>query len=277
MNTAQNFEFNFHSTKFFGQYFKPDSCRGVVVLVHGMGEHANRYNSFVIPSLLDQNLAVVSYDQFGHGQTEGKRGHNPGYDTLLDCLGLVISKAEELFEKLPVFLYGHSMGGNVVINYCLRRQHAIAGLIATSPLLELAFDPPKWKMTAGKIIRKIAPALTLPSELDARAISRDPAEVQKYIDDPLVHDKISANYSLAVFEAGTWAIEHASKLSIPSLIMHGTGDQITSHRASERFVNNSKNKAELVLMEDGYHELHNDLDKGAFMAILTNWLLKQLD
>lgn len=276
MSSAQNFKFNFHSTNFYGQYFKPDSCKGVVVLVHGMGEHSKRYNSFVIPSLLNENLAVLSYDQFGHGQTEGKRGHNPGYDSLLDCLDLVISKAQELFENLPIFLYGHSMGGNVVINYCLRKEHPVTGLIATSPLLELAFDPPKWKMTAGKIIRKIAPALTLPSELDARAISRDPIEVQKYIDDPLVHDKISANYSLAVFEAGAWAIEHASELSIPSLIVHGTGDQITSHRASERFAKNSNNKAELMLMEGGYHELHNDLDKQAFIELLTNWLVKQL-
>lgn len=276
MSTALEFSFNVHSTKFYGQSFEPAICKGVVVLVHGMGEHSGRYHSFVIPSLLKENLAIITYDQFGHGQTEGKRGHNPGYNSLLDCLDFVISEAEERLPKVPLFLYGHSMGGNLVINYSLRKKRSVKGVIATSPLLELAFEPPKWKMTAGKIIRRLAPSLTLPSELDATAISRDPVEVQKYMDDPLVHDKISANYSLAVFEAGNWAIEHASKLEIPTLVIHGSGDQITSHDASERFVNNSKKQAVFASIEGGFHELHNDLNKTQFITIICDWLQEQL-
>ncbi len=275
--THQEFDFNFHKTKFYGQYFQPETIKGVVVLVHGMGEHSGRYTSFVIPKLTQQNLAVVTYDQFGHGKTEGKKGHNPGYESLLDSLKVVVKKAQELYPKQPLFLYGHSMGGNVVINYVLKREHPFKCVIATSPLLRLAFQPPKWKLSAGKLLQKIAPAITMPSELDASAISRDAKEVQKYKDDSLVHDKISANYSLSVFDEGEWAIANAHKLNTTTLLAHGTGDQITSHKASEEFVVNSNSKAELKLFENGYHELHNDLEKEKFIQTIINWITNQIN
>jgi alpha-beta hydrolase superfamily lysophospholipase len=273
----QEFKFNLYNTKFYGQYFKTDTVKGVVILVHGMGEHANRYTNFVIPKLLEKNLSVITYDQFGHGRTEGKRGHNPGYEAVLDCLGHIIDKAKEVFGDAPLFLYGHSMGGNVVINYALRNEHHLKGIIATSPLLRLAFKPPTWKLFLGKIIQKIAPSITMPSELDVNAISRDSTEVKKYTDDPLIHDKISPNYSLTFFETGEWAIKNAHKLQTPMLIIHGTGDQITDHTASIEFVNNSNVMASLELFENGYHELHNDLEKDKFIETLTNWILKTLN
>ena len=186
----------------------------------------------------------------------------------------MIDKAQELYPKQPLFLYGHSMGGNVVINYVLRREHSLRGVVATSPLLRLAFQPPKWKLSAGKFLQKIAPSITMPSELDAGGISRDFEEVKKYKNDPLVHDKISANYSLSVFEAGEWAIANADKLSTPLLVVHGTGDQITSYKASQEFVKNTKGKAELLLFENGYHELHNDLEKDAFITSIIKWIAK---
>jgi alpha-beta hydrolase superfamily lysophospholipase len=273
----QEFEFNLHNTKFYGQYFKTDTVKGVIILVHGMGEHSNRYINFVIPKLLEKNLSVITYDQFGHGKTEGKRGHNPGYEAILDCLSHIILKAKEVFGDAPLFLYGHSMGGNVVINYALQKEHSLKGIIATSPLLRLAFKAPSWKLFIGKILQKIAPSITMPSEIDVNAISRDSTEVKKYIDDPLIHDKISPNYSLTFFKTGEWAIKNAYKLQTPMVVIHGTGDQITDHMASTAFVNNTNGIASLELFENGYHELHNDLEKDKFIETLTNWILKTLD
>ena len=274
--TQHEFDFNFKKTKFYGQYFEPKKIKGIVVLVHGMGEHSGRYTSFVIPKLIENNLAVITYDQFGHGKTEGKKGHNPGYSYLLDSLEIIIKKAQELYSSLPMFLYGHSMGGNVVINYTLKRKHNFKGVVATSPLLRLAFQPPKWKLAAGRLLQKIAPAITMPSELDASAISRDSKEVKKYNDDPLVHDKISPNYSLSVFSEGEWAIANAKELTTPMLVIHGTGDQITSHKASEEFAKNGNSKVELKLFEGGYHELHNDLEKDLFIQTISNWITNQI-
>lgn len=272
----KEFDFQFCKTTFFGQYFEPETIDGIVILVHGMGEHSSRYADFVIPKLNEKNLAVITYDQFGHGKTVGKRGHNPGYTYLLDTIDLIIEKSISLFGNKPLFLYGHSMGGNVVLNYSIKRKHSLKGVIATSPLLGLAFQPPKWKLSAGRLLGKIIPSITLPSELDATAISRDSTEVEKYINDPLVHDKISPNYSIEVFDAGNWAIENASKLNTPTLVIHGTGDQITDYKASEKFVENSHQKATIVLFKDGYHELHNDLEKETLVTTLTDWIQKNM-
>ncbi len=272
----QEFQFNNHNTKFFGQYWTATNTIAIVILVHGMGEHSTRYTSSVIPTFLQHDISVIAYDQFGHGKTEGKRGHNPGFDAVLDCVQIVSKKAKSVFGDVPTFLYGHSMGGNVVINYVLRRKHHFTGVIATSPFLRLAFQPPSWKLAIGKILHKIAPAMTMGNELDTNAISRDQDEVQKYIDDPLVHDQISANYSLIFMKTGEWAIENAKNLNTPMLVLHGTGDQLISHKASLEFVENTHGKATLKLFEDGYHELHNDLCKQEMIETSVNWIQSQL-
>ncbi len=271
--THQEFNFNFYNTKFFGQYFKSDIVKGVIILVHGMGEHSGRYADFLIPELLKQNLAVITYDLFGHGKTEGKKGHNPNFEAVLETVTIVTNKAKEVFGDVPFFLYGHSMGGNVVLNYALREEHNFKGIIATSPFLRIAFKAPAWKLTIGKIIQKIAPSVTMPNELDPTHLSRDSIEVKKYIDDPLVHNKISPNYSLTFFETGEWAINNAKKLQTPTLVIHGTDDKITDHKASATFVENTNGKASMKLFKNGYHELHNDLEKEKFVETITNWIL----
>jgi len=272
----QEFDFNHFNTKFYGQYWQADTTKAVVILVHGMGEHSTRYTDSVIPKLLQHHISVIAYDQFGHGRTEGKRGHNPGYDAVLDCIKIIALKAAKVFGNKPTFLYGHSMGGNVIINYVLRREHHFVGVLATSPFLKLAFDPPLWKVSIGKILQKIAPAMTMANELDVTAISRDKLEVQKYIDDPLVHDRISPNYSITFMETGSWAIKNAAKLTVPMLVLHGTGDRLISYNASKEFVKNSNGKALLKLFENGYHELHNDLCKEEMINTLINWIETQL-
>lgn len=272
----KEFDFNCHHLKFYGQYWQTEQTKAIIILIHGMGEHSTRYADFVIPELIKHNISVIAYDQFGHGKTEGKRGHNPNYNAVLDCVKIVAEKAKNVFGDIPTFLYGHSMGGNVVINYILRRKNSFKGVIATSPFIKLAFEPPSWKLAIGKLLQKIAPSITMGNELDVTAISRDKAEVQKYIDDPLVHNKISPNYSLTFMKTGLWAIENASKLSIPMLVLHGTGDRLTSYRASEEFVKNTHGRARLKLFENGYHELHNDLCRTEMIHVIINWIESQL-
>ena len=269
--THEFFHFNLYNTKLFGQYWQPVIPKAVIVLVHGMGEHSSRYEDFVIPKLLENGYAVVTYDNFGHGRTEGKRGHCPSYEALINSVESVIVKANELFPNLPKFLYGHSMGGNLVINYTLRKNHELKGVLATSPFLRLAFQPPIWKMTLGKTMLKLWPSITLPSELEEEAISRIPEEVKRYTEDPMVHDKVSPMFTFPIMEAGEWAIEQANKLKTPMLVLHGTGDRIIDYKASEQFVNAS-GKAELKLFEGGYHELHHDLCRDEFMGAILDWL-----
>ena len=274
--THQEFQFNVSNIHLFGQYWKADTSKAVVILVHGMGEHSTRYTDSVIPVFLEHNISVISYDQFGHGKTEGKKGHNPNYKAILDCVDSIVEKAILVFGSIPLFLYGHSMGGNVVINYVLRRKHSFTGVVATSPFLRLAFQPPAIKLAIGKILQKIAPSLTMGNELNADDISRDKKEVEKYINDPLVHDRISPNYSLTFIETGEWAINNAQLLAVPMLLLHGTGDKIISYKASKEFVENTNGTSTLKLFEGAYHELHNDLCRDEMFKVVIDWIEAQL-
>lgn len=272
--THQEFNFNYHKTNFFGQFWKPEKTKAIVVLIHGMGEHSGRY-IHVAKKLTDNNFGVISFDHFGHGKTTGKRGHNPSFDAVLESISKLIDKAKDIFGNKKIFLYGHSMGGNAVINYTLRKKHNLQGVIATSPFLKLAFQPPKWKISLGKIMQKIAPSITLGNELDPNDISRDSNEVNKYINDPLVHDKISPNFSLTFIDSGEWAINNASLLKTPMLLLHGIDDKIIDYRGTEAFAENANNTT-LKLYENGYHELHNDLCKDEMLQNIVDWILQQV-
>ena len=270
--TQKEFDLQIAGVSLKGQYYTPKATKAIIVLVHGLGEYSKRYEKNVVPFLVKNSFAVLSFDLFGHGSSQGKRGHHPGYNYIMDAVDHMISRARSHFKGKPVFLYGHSMGGNVVINYCLRRSNLPNGLIATSPFLGLAFKPPKWKIFIGKVFDKLLPSVTMPNELDVNAISRDPIEINMYMDDPLIHDRVSTGYSLRFIETGEWALQHANQLKTPLLLLHGTADRITSHEASGEFAKRSKGKSELVLVEGAYHELHNDLDKEKVLRIIAKWI-----
>ena len=273
--TLNEFEFQVAETILHGQYYSPKKIDAVIILVHGLGEHSKRYEREVVPALLDNSMAVISYDQFGHGQTKGKRGYHPGFSFLLDSIDQMIHKSNELFHAKPIFLYGHSMGGNIVINYGLKRNSALQGLIVTSPFLRISFEPPQWKMAFAKVLDKVMPSLTMPSDLDVTAISRDEDEIAAYKLDHLVHDRVSTGYSLDIMKNGEWAIEHANDLKLPMLLLHGTKDRLTSYAASEEFANKSK-QVQLVLFENAYHELHHDLDKYKVLEKIISWIKDEL-
>ncbi|MCX2678739.1 lysophospholipase [Galbibacter sp. EGI 63066] len=271
----QGFDFFYRNTKLFGQHWREENPKAVVVLVHGMGEHSGRYTGSLIPELVYAGYAVISFDHFGHGHTEGKRGHCPSYNAVLKTVEMVFEEKEEVYGDLPTFLYGHSMGGNVVLNYAMRYDPNIKGIIATSPLLRMAFDPPKWKMTLGKFFYRTLPFITLPSGVEPKYISRNEKEIIKYKEDPLVHNRISPNYVFPFIKWGEWVISNPKELKHPLLLLHGTGDYITSHWASKAFGKQS-DLIDVKLYKGGYHELHNDLDKKDVFETVTNWMDDQL-
>lgn len=266
-----NLPLKYKDTPIYCWHVQPGIPKGIVVLVHGFGEHSGRYLSEVVPQLLDAHLAVIGYDHIGHGRSGGKRGHCPSYEALLFILHQVILKAKSIYPDKPLFLYGHSMGGNLVLNYALRSTIDMRGVIATSPYLRLAFHPPKWKMILGKWMLKLFPAITLSSGLDPGGISRIPEEVERYLADPLVHDKVSPMFSFPVMEAGEWAIKHAHLLKTETLLLHGTGDRIIDYKGTESFHENAT-VTTLKLKDGAYHELHNDVCRDEVLLTITTWL-----
>lgn len=270
-----DFSLEAYKIAIYGQYTQPNEVRAVTVLVHGFGEHSGRYKEHVVPALLHSNSAVVLYDNIGHGQSGGKRGHCPNYEALLNILESVVLKARSFFPSIPIFLYGHSMGGNLVLNYVLQREEGFNAVIATSPYLRLAFKPPGWKMFLGKLMLHLMPSMTMASGLDPNGISRIPEEVNKYVKDPLVHDKVSPMFSFPIMDAGELAISKANELQIPTLLLHGTKDPIIDPGGTQEFHQNARTTT-LKLFTGGFHELHNDLCREEVVETIQNWLQQQL-
>jgi alpha-beta hydrolase superfamily lysophospholipase len=182
--------------------------RAAVCLVHGLGEHAGRY-AHVAQAFADAGFGTLAFDLRGHGRTPGPRGHAPSFDVVMDDIGLLLEQAAQGFPATPRFLYGHSLGGSLVLNYALRRQPDVAGVVATSPGLRPA-RPISWTTrAAARLARRVWPSWRLPNGLDVEGISRDPAVVARYDADPLVHSRVSARFGLESIEAGEWAIAHA--------------------------------------------------------------------
>ncbi len=257
-----------------GASFSPlGEIKGVIVLIHGMGEHFGRYQH-VIDFFMSIHYAVMGMDYRGHGTSQGKKGHISSYKQLMDDTDLLVKKAGELFNGLPLFIYGHSLGGNIAANFVLRNQPALKGLIITAPYFKLAFNPPQWKVSLSKIMAKILPALTLPTELELAALSREQSIVDAYKKDPLVHDKISSTFFLNVHAAGLYPIEHARELKIKTLAMHGTADRITSYQGTVAFAQNNPQMIELKLWEGLYHEIHNEKEKQQVFDYIGGWLEK---
>ena len=258
-------------TNVFGQSWLVENPKAVVGIIHGMGEHSSRYN-YLIDVLNSAGISVVAYDQFGHGRTEGKRGHVPNYDMLLGCVGELTSKMVELVPAKPTFLFAHSMGGNVLLNYLIRRNPKINGAIVSAPWLKLAFDPPAIQLKLAKLVSGILPGLVQSSKLDVNAISKDPKEVQRYVNDPLVHDKISTAFFVGVHEAGEWALEHAAELKTPLLLYHGTADTLTSHDASKAFAEKASGDVTFKSLEGFFHESHNEPEREELFKVIVEWI-----
>lgn len=266
----------FDGLQLFGQSWQPeDQSRAVVCLIHGLGEHSGRY-AHVADSLTQAGYTLISFDLRGHGRSEGQLGHSPSYEALLNDIDFLLGEAEQHFSQLPRFLYGHSLGGNLVLNYVLRRKPELKGVVTTGPWIRLAFELPAFKVILVKVTNQIWPSFSQISGLDTKAISRDPEVVRAFENDPLVHYHISARMFISIYQAGQWVLEHASELPIPLLLMHGGDDKLSSVEASREFADKITKNCTLKIWDGLYHEIHNEPEKEEVFKFLIDWLDKEV-
>lgn len=250
--------------------------KAVIGIVHGMGEHSGRYRH-VAEMLIAEGYAVLAYDQSGHGRTEGLRGHAASFEVLLDHVGLLLAEMGRRYPNLPRFLFGHSMGGNVTLNYLLRRKPKLNGAVVTGPWLKLAFDPSPSQVFMGRIINRIYPKYVNKRPMVVEHLTSDPEMAKRYVEDPLGHGDISVRFFFEVERAGLWALEHAGELSANLLLMHGSNDQVTSILASKQFAQRAGSLCTFVEWPDYRHELHNELRREEVFAAMRQWLSKHME
>jgi acylglycerol lipase len=275
----QHLEFGWQTEdglQLYAQGWQPDTeSKGVACLVHGLGEHSGRY-AHLAAFLNQAGYALLAFDLRGHGKSQGPRGHTPSCEALLDDIAHFLAEAAARYPDRPRFLYGHSLGGTLVINCALRRRPNLAGVIATGPFLRAAFEPPAWKMNLARIMYSLWPTLALSNELDRQALSRDPEVVRAYNDDPLVHDRLTPRLTMDMLQSGLWALEHAAEFPLPLLLMHGGADRLCSAQASREFAAQAGDGCTLKIWDGFSHEIHNEPEQGQVFAYLLEWLSGKL-
>jgi acylglycerol lipase len=256
----------------FWQRWSPDAApRALVVIVHGAGEHSDRYRH-VAAGLLEDGYAVYALDHRGHGRSQGPRAVIDRLDYAVADVDQLVLRARTEHPGVPVFMLGHSMGGTVAIRYAVLHQERLAGLILSGPLAALEAAPAPLRL-AGRVLSAIAPSLPLIA-IDASAVSRDPQVVQDYRSDPLVHHgKLPARTAAELAAAIDRFPEEVATITIPTLILYGTADRLCPPAGStmlyERIGASDK---QIKAYEGLYHEILNEPERDAVLADIRAWL-----
>lgn len=240
-----------------GQIWAAKTPKAVMSLVHGFGEHSVRY-AHMAAYLNSKHISVVTLDLRGHGRSDGKRGYCPDYSQLLGDVDALLNKSRALYPDLPHILYGHSMGGGIVMNHQLKSgSDDIKAVIASAPFIKPAETISKPQRAIVKVLGKIAPKMTLGNKIDGSKISRLAQEQEAYLSDPLNHGNLGVGLAIGMVEGGDWVLGNAANWKKPLLLVHAREDQLTDFSASEAFAAKAQN-CTFIPYEDCEHEIHND-------------------
>jgi alpha-beta hydrolase superfamily lysophospholipase len=260
------------------QWWAPEHTpRAVILVVHGAAEHSGRYRRFA-EHFVDRGYAVAAPDHIGHGRSEGDRGYVRNFADYVDTLDRFLSIVRDGFPGAPVVLLGHSMGGLISTCYLLQNQDAFAGCILSGPAIKTELEPPWWQRTLIQLFSIVLPKLGV-LQLDASGVSRDPLEVQQYLDDPLVYGgKLSARKVSQLFAAMNWVQEQVADIRLPMLLLHGGADSLTAPAGSQFLYENiSSTDKTLRIYPELYHEIFNEPERAEVFADIEAWLSQRLD
>jgi alpha-beta hydrolase superfamily lysophospholipase len=252
----------------------PRSAKRIIVLVHGYGEHSGRYEH-TASDLARAGFEVHAYDQQGHGRSGGARCHVRRFEHLLDDLEGFVAAVRTERTPLPIVVVGHSMGGLVVAAYASQRDPKIAGVVTSGATLSMPEDLPRARGIAAHVLRWLAPRLSLASQLDPEALSRDPEIVRAYLEDPLVQGKITTSLASQMLAAIKRTAAAASAVKVPMLLLHGEDDRICPVAGSRDFFE------QLTVTQRGLrtypglrHEIFNEPERATVLDDLVGWIHK---
>jgi alpha-beta hydrolase superfamily lysophospholipase len=214
----------------------------------------------------------MAYDLRGHGKSDGQRGYVSSFDEYVKDTDILLKEAPERFPGIPRFLYGHSLGGLIVNYYVLLRKPQLNGVIVTALSNKTSLQGQKAKVMLSKILGSIVPKMTIETGLIPTTISRDPDIVTRYVNDPMVHHKVTVGWGKSALETIAWTDQHAGDWTLPVLFMHGEDDQLGFAEGSLEFASKIAGDCTLKIWPGLYHEVHNEPEKEQVFAYLLNWL-----
>lgn len=245
-----------------------------MLIVHGLGEHAGRYDRMA-RQLNQWGFAVRGYDQYGHGESSGARGGLPSDDRLLDDLADIVDSTRRRMDPgTPLLLLGHSMGGLVAACAVARQLCPIDGLVLSSPALHAGLT--RWQRLLVAVLPALVPTLRMGNGLQPDFLAHDPAVVATYRCDPLVHDRISARLARFIAAAGPEVVAAAPHWRVPTLLLYAGDDRLVNPQGSRDFAAAAPPTLVQAHCFDAlYHEVFNEPDAAPVWAALHAWIAQR--
>lgn len=258
-------------TKLHARHWTASTPHATVAVVHGFGEHSARYAPMAA-HLTASGVQVVALDLRGHGRSDGKRGVIASYDDFRADLAALLDRARQLHGDLkgPLVLFGHSMGGGIVLDHGLSETPNVDGIIASAPLVALADPIPAPLTFLVKLMSKIAPQAAMKQPIDGAKISTLLEEQRKYVEDALNHGQLGFKTALEMIANGEALTANASQWALPLIVYHSDQDQLTNFAASRDFATAAN--AEFRAFTDVEHEMHNDTSRPAVYALISDFI-----
>ena len=259
----------------FGKLYIPDGqmCT-FVIMVHGIGEHSGCYDEWA-EKFVRQSVGFLAFDLRGHGHSPGKRGH-ASIQLILNDLRVVIRDIRQKFPNVPIVLFGHSMGGSIVLRYVVDDDIAVQGVIVSSPWLKLLHPPSSILVWIAKWASHIVPWLCVRTGIKADQLSQGDNTTKSTKTDPLLHKKISIKLFSDLWSNGEMMLHKKLRTEIPLLLMHGDADTLVSFQAVKTFVKRNRKFIYLKKWHKMRHDLLNDVGKDVVFRYVMQWLSKQI-
>ncbi|HSM37333.1 MAG TPA: lysophospholipase [Longimicrobiales bacterium] len=250
--------------------------RAALVVVHGLGDHAARYDDFAIRAA-ERGLSTWAFDLRGHGRSDGPRVHAESFEELVaDVLAFRGLVRGAVSGDVPLVLFGHSMGGLLAIRTLQVSPRAFSAGVISAPWLAEPRPVPALKKALGRVLLHVAPAARLPNGIDASDISHDPKVVREYTNDPLVQHAITPALYFAARDAQRAARAAPDAVEAHTLFLLAGADRIVSTPAAETFARRIGERAEVEVFPGLYHETWNEADPGPVYRRLFRWVEERL-
>jgi alpha-beta hydrolase superfamily lysophospholipase len=261
------------------EYRPENDIKVVMVVHHGFGENAGRYKNFS-EYFTKSGVACLAMDARGHGKMDvddRKRtklyGIAPSYNVLLQDVDTVTQYVVKRHPNIPLVLYGHSMGGNIAVNYLLKydKNPYIAAILET-PWLRLAIPMSPIITLIARVFGKLSPSVAVVNKIDVNALTRDAVTAKEIESDPYYHNRLSMRLFVGLTDGGEYAINNASHLKTPILLLAAGNDTIVSSEAISELNENAGNVTKLLSYKDALHSIHNDIIKGECLNDMLNFV-----
>ena len=248
------------------------SPRATFAVIHGLGEHSGRYESFA-SAMAKRQFSTFAVDLRGMGKSEGTRGHVESWSEWVQDAAALVAMIQDHPSAGEVIPVGHSFGGVVLLSAVIREAILVRRFVLSSPALQPKVRIPTWKLKLGRLTSSLLPRLTMSNEVDPSTVSRDPAVVRAYQTDRLVHDKISSRLFTEWTAACDEAYRPANEIRTPFLLILGEADRLVDPAGGHRLADLVGASAQVTVKQypERYHEPFNDLDAGQVFDDLAEW------